>query len=108
MKRVLISQTPNFIEQKIRVCGWVNSFRTHGKIIFIDLRDRSGLLQVTFAKDTSSQIFDLAKRLKPEWVVEIIGKVKRRPKGTENPELITGEIESVSYTHLTLPTILLV
>jgi len=96
MKRVLISQTPNFIEQKIRVCGWVNSFRTHGKIIFIDLRDRSGLLQVTFAKDTSSQIFDLAKRLKPEWVVEIIGKVKRRPKGTENPELITGEIELVA------------
>lgn len=96
MKRVLISQTPNFIEQKVRVCGWVNSFRTHGKIIFIDLRDRSGLLQVIFAKDTFSQIFDLAKRLKPEWVVEITGVVQKRPKGTENPDLITGKIELVA------------
>jgi len=96
MKRVLISQTPNFIEQKVKVCGWVNSFRTHGKIIFIDLRDRSGLLQVIFAKDTFSQIFDLAKRLKPEWVVEITGVVQKRPKGTENPDLITGKIELVA------------
>jgi len=93
MKRTLIFQTPNFINQQVKVCGWVNTARTHGKIIFIDLRDRSGLLQVTFAKDTSPQIFDLAKRLKPEWVVEITGVVQKRPKGTENPDLITGEIE---------------
>jgi len=93
MKRTLIFQTPNFINQQVKVCGWVNTARTHGKIIFIDLRDRSGLLQVTFAKDTSSQVFDLAKRLKPEWVVEITGVVQKRPKGTENPDLITGEIE---------------
>lgn len=93
MKRTLIFQTPNFINQQVKVCGWVNTSRTHGKIIFIDLRDRSGLLQVTFAKDTSSQIFDLAKRLRPEWVVEVTGIIQKRPKGTENPELITGEIE---------------
>ncbi|MCD5396499.1 MAG: aspartate--tRNA ligase [Candidatus Pacebacteria bacterium] len=93
MKRIPIFKAPNFLDQQVKVAGWVNNFRTHGKIVFVDLRDRSGLLQITFSKQSSPDVFDLAKKLKPEWVIEVIGKVQKRPKGTENSDLVTGEIE---------------
>ena len=72
--------------------GWVHARRDHGKLIFIDLRDRWGLAQVVFTpadKDLLAQ----ADRLRSEWVVKIEGVVKERPKGMENPELATGRIE---------------
>jgi aspartyl-tRNA synthetase len=76
------------------LCGWVASRRDHGKIIFIDLRDRYGLTQVVFAPDKdNAQVYEQAKQLGSEYALLIQGKVSRRPKGTENPKLPTGEVE---------------
>ncbi len=79
------SKTPKMIGEEVKLCGWVNTRRDHGKIIFIDLRDRSGLMQVVGGENLAE--------LRPEDVVEIIGKVKERPKNMVNPKLATGEVE---------------
>jgi len=86
MKRVLNLEAKKFLGKKIKVAGWVNSRRDHGKIVFLDLRDRSGILQIVAQKD-------LAKGVKEEDVLEIVGEVKKRPKEMINPKLETGEIE---------------
>ncbi len=91
MKRVFINETISKIGDKVKVSGWVNVRRDHGKIIFIDLRDRSGLLQVVFAGNE-----DLRKKadmLRPEWVVSIEGLIKERPENLKNPKIETGNIE---------------
>lgn len=93
MKRVLISDSPKHINSKIKVCGFVHSRRDHGKLIFIDLRDISGILQVVFNISSSAIISSAAKKLGKESVVSIEGEIKKRPKGTENKEIETGYIE---------------
>jgi len=94
MKRLLVKLTPKAIGRKIKVCGWINSRRDHGKLIFINLRDRSGILQVVFRlADGNQQLATISQKLRPEWVVCIEGEVKERPKGAENPEVETGKIE---------------
>ncbi|GAI46386.1 unnamed protein product, partial [marine sediment metagenome] len=93
MKRIFINQTTEHIGKKVRVCGWVNSRRDHGKIIFIDLRDRSGLVQIVFIEELKSEIYKLSDKLRPEWVIEIIGTVKKRPEKMKNPKIETGGIE---------------
>ncbi len=80
------------IDSRVTVCGWVHRRRDHGGVIFVDLRDRSGLLQVVFDPDAESA-FEQAERLRSEWVIEIRGRVRRRPEGTENPHLASGEVE---------------
>jgi len=80
------------IGQDVRVAGWVHSRRDHGGVYFFDLRDRSGLLQVVVHPENAAA-FLAAGKLGAEWVVSIKGKVGRRPKGTENPKIPTGEIE---------------
>ncbi len=92
MKRVLSKETKKYSGKKIRVAGWVHSKRSHGKIIFIDLRDKSGFLQLVF-NPANQEPYKLAQELKPEWVIEVIGKVSKRPKGMENPKIDSGEIE---------------
>jgi len=92
MKRILTTETPNYLGEKIRLCGWVNTRRDHGKIIFIDLRDREGITQIVFTPE-NSELYKSAQKLRPEWVIEVIGEVKKRPKGMENPNIPTGEIE---------------
>lgn len=82
----------DLVNQTVEVCGWVHHRRDHGGIIFIDLRDRSGLLQVVFNPE-QSDLFKRAETLRNEYVVQIIGKVRLRPKGTENPNLKSGKIE---------------
>ena len=77
----------------ITVAGWVHRRRDHGNLIFIDLRDRSGLLQVVFNPEYSEAAHELAGSLRSEWVVQITGKIVRRLPGAENPELPTGTIE---------------
>ncbi len=72
--------------------GWVATRRDHGKLIFIDLRDRSGISQVVFLPKPE-ELRQLADKLRSEWVVKIIGKVSRRPKNMENPEIETGNFE---------------
>ncbi|MEA3295729.1 MAG: amino acid--tRNA ligase-related protein [Patescibacteria group bacterium] len=91
MSRILCQDTIKYPNQEVKICGWVNSLRAHGKIIFIDLRDRSGLAQIVFTP--KCQEYDLSQKIRPEWVVEIIGKVQERPKSMENPKMITGKIE---------------
>lgn len=93
MRRAFVKSAPKFLKKKMKICGWVNSRRDHGKLIFIDLRDKSGILQIVFRP---GKIYDLAKNLKPEWVICVEGKIQKRPKGTENPELKTGKVEMVA------------
>jgi len=79
------------IGSEVRLSGWCHRIRDHGGVLFIDLRDHYGLTQVV--ADPDSAAFKVAETLRSEWVVRIDGKVRRRPGGTENPELPTGEIE---------------
>ena len=75
------------------LCGWVATRRDHGKIIFIDIRDRYGLTQVVFNPNDAGAGYTLAQDLRNEFVIKVSGKVNPRPKGTVNPKLATGEIE---------------
>jgi aspartyl-tRNA synthetase len=77
---------------EVRVAGWVHSRRDHGGLYFFDLRDRSGLIQVVVNPENAAA-FLAAGKLGSEWVVSVKGKVGRRPKGTENPKMPTGEVE---------------
>ncbi len=83
--------------QEVTVCGWVNHRRDHGGVIFIDLRDREGVLQVVIDPDTPAA-FALAERARSEFVLRATGKVRPRPKGTVNPNLGTGKIEVLLHT----------
>ena len=76
----------------IEVAGWVHRRRDHGGVIFVDLRDRSGLLQVVFDPDTA-EAFELAQRLGREFVIQVLGKLRTRPAGTANPGLPSGQVE---------------
>jgi len=80
------------IDQEITVCGWVHRRRDHGGVIFIDLRDREGLLQIVFDPDLP-EIFSMAEHVRSEYVLQVTGKVRSRPEGTINPDLPTGQIE---------------
>lgn len=91
MKRIFINQTTSKIGDKVKVSGWVHVRRDHGKIIFIDLRDRSGMLQVVFAGN--EDLLKKADQLRSEWVVSIEGLVKERPEKLKNPKLETGSVE---------------
>jgi aspartyl-tRNA synthetase len=79
------------IDQTVRLSGWCHRIRDHGGVLFIDLRDHYGLTQCV--ADPDSPAFKDAEKLRSEWVVRIDGKVRRRPAGTENPELPTGAVE---------------
>lgn len=111
--RTLTKDAVNKIGEQVTLMGWVQTRRDHGKLIFIDLRDRWGMVQVVFsssgssplagedksggqalfAKEGRGELLKEADRLRPEWVVKITGIVKERPGGMENPELPTGKVE---------------
>ena len=80
------------VGEKVRLAGWVHRRRDHGGLIFIDLRDRWGITQVTF-DPARTEVFAAAEQLRPEWSFSVEGEVVRRPEGNENPELPTGQIE---------------
>ncbi|MFO1436153.1 MAG: aspartate--tRNA ligase [Gammaproteobacteria bacterium] len=80
------------IDQTVTVCGWAHHRRDHGGVIFIDLRDRAGRVQAVFDPDTPD-CFATAEKVRNEFVLKITGKVRRRPAGTENKSISTGEIE---------------
>jgi aspartyl-tRNA synthetase len=90
--------TESHLNQEVDLCGWVHRRRDHGGVIFIDLRDREGLVQVVFDPD-HAEAFALAETVRSEYVLKVHGTVRRRPAGTENPNLPTGKIE-VLATHL--------
>ena len=80
------------IDQVVSVCGWVNRRRDHGGVIFVDLRDKRGVLQVVFDPDDAA-MFSLAESLRNEFVLKVDGIIRVRPEGTINKEMPTGEIE---------------
>ena len=92
MQRILSIETPKFIGKKVKLSGWVDSRRDHGKIIFVDLRDRMGSCQIVFTPKVK-KVYQKANELRSEWVISIIGTVQERPKGMENPKIPLGKIE---------------
>lgn len=95
MERTLTVKTPQLIGQEIKVAGWVNTRRDHGGVIFVDLRDHTGLVQVVFNPD-HDDIFHLAEGLRDEYCIAVTGTVRERGAGLENPHLATGQIELVA------------
>lgn len=89
------------IGEEISVCGWVHRRRDHGGVIFVDLRDREGLLQVVFDPDRA-EIFAEAERIRGEYVLAVKGKVRQRPEGTINPSMKTGQVEVLAHELVTL------
>lgn len=87
--------------QEVTLAGWVHRRRDHGGKIFVDLRDREGIVQVVFNPQVAFEAFSLAQTLRNEYVIQVRGEVVLRPKGTENPKLATGAIE-VSAHELTI------
>ena len=84
------------LDQTVQLCGWVHRRRDHGGVIFIDLRDRDGLVQVVCDPDRA-EMFARAESVRNEFVLRLTGKVRRRPAGTENPALRSGEIEVLCH-----------
>lgn len=93
MTRTLIAKTAEMIGEKVKLQGWVHVRRDHGKLIFIDLRDRTGLIQVVFLPQVAEEVHALATELRSEYVVEIEGNVNARPEKLINPKMVTGKIE---------------
>ncbi|MFC1981978.1 aspartate--tRNA ligase [Chloroflexota bacterium] len=86
------------IGTEVALTGWVNRRRDHGGLIFIDLRDREGIVQVVFNPEVLKPCYEIANEMRNEYVVRIEGKVASRPSGTENPKLSTGEVEVIAGT----------
>ncbi|MEE4190549.1 MAG: aspartate--tRNA ligase [Halieaceae bacterium] len=84
--------TTENIDQTVTLCGWVDRRRDHGGVIFLDLRDREGIVQVVFDPDTEEH-FERADRVRSEYVLRVTGRVRARGEGTVNPNMKTGEIE---------------
>src|SRR3989338_4670145 len=93
MTRTWVSDTISKVNQEVELKGWVHARRDMGKIIFIDLRDRTGLLQVVFAPKDTGAGYETAKMLRNEYVVEVRGKVQKRTEKTINTKIPTGTVE---------------
>ena len=85
------------VDEQVSVCGWVNRRRDHGGVIFVDLRDKKGMLQVVFDPDDAAMFGD-AETLRNEFVIRVEGRLRVRPEGTENPEMATGEVELLAQS----------
>jgi len=83
------------IGQVVTLAGWVHRRRDHGSVIFFDLRDRYGLVQITIHPNLSKEILDVIADVRFEWVLQVTGKVTKRPEGMDNPKMETGEIEVI-------------
>ena len=89
------SVSAGLVGERVRLAGWVAKRRDHGGLIFLDLRDRTGILQCVFDPEASGAAFITAEQVRPEWVVMLEGAVRRRPDGTENPSMMTGAVEVI-------------
>ena len=89
---------PKHAGETVTLAGWVHRRRDHGSLVFIDLRNREGLVQVVFNPESAPEAHLDAQQLGNEWVVQVVGEVRRRPAGTENPALSTGEVEVAAQT----------
>jgi len=95
MQRIPNIETIEHIGQKVHLAGWVHKRRDHGGVIFIDCRDRSGLVQVVFRPE-QKELYQAADSLRSEWVISLTGQVKERPGGMENKNIPTGGVEVVA------------
>jgi aspartyl-tRNA synthetase len=91
-----------YLGQTVSLCGWVHRRRDHGGVIFIDLRDREGLVQIVCDPDRA-ETFEVANGLRNEFVVRVEGKVRERPAGTVNSNLVSGEIEVLAECPSAVP-----
>ena len=87
---------PSHLDETVTLCGWVDRVRDHKGVIFVDLRDRWGKTQIVIGPDAPTNVMESARAARSEWVLSATGRVGRRPEGTTNPKLATGEIEVVS------------
>jgi aspartyl-tRNA synthetase len=92
MQRIFVSELNNQIGLEVSLAGWVQTRRDHGQIIFIDLRDKTGVVQLVFVPE-DKEVYEMANSLRSEWVIQIEGKVKERPDGMKNDKIPTGNIE---------------
>nr|VFJ68996.1 MAG: aspartyl-tRNA synthetase [Candidatus Kentron sp. FW] len=83
----------SLIDEYVVVCGWIHRRRDHGGVIFVDLRDREGIVQVVFDPKASDDAFRVAEQVRNEFVLQVEGRVRVRPDGTENPDMPTGAVE---------------
>lgn len=91
MERVLVKNTIFNINEKVSVEGFINNVRSHGNVLFFDIRDSTGIIQAVITKNNPH--YDSAKEIRPEWVIKIEGVVKERPEKMKNENLQTGEVE---------------
>ena len=91
--------TENLVNKEITISGWVNKRRDHGGLLFIDLRDRTGLIQVVFDPENLKPSEINWNQFRSEWIIKVKGLVKLRPKGTQNPNLNTGKIELIAKSY---------
>ncbi|HTP57071.1 MAG TPA: amino acid--tRNA ligase-related protein, partial [Candidatus Paceibacterota bacterium] len=91
MKETSVIQTRDMAGREAELFGWVANRRDHGKLVFVDLRDRTGIIQVVFSPKTAG--YDDAQKLRDEWVIRIKGLVKERPEKMRNPDIPTGNVE---------------
>jgi aspartyl-tRNA synthetase len=90
--------TSNLIGQNVTLAGWVHRYRDHGGILFFDLRDRFGIVQVVLDPDLLNDQFKIAEQIRAEWVIQVSGVVRARPEGAENPNMVTGLVEVAANT----------
>lgn len=95
MRKTSVLEASRLIGQEVRVEGWVHTRRDHGKIVFIDLRDRSGVLQVVFTPD-KKEIYERAQTLRSEFVVSLVGQINQRPDKMINDKILTGATEMLA------------
>ena len=84
------------VGQRVTLAGWVHRRRDHGGLVFIDLRDRYGLVQVTINPDLPKEMLEVVSNIRFEWVLQVTGTVVRRPPSMENPKMLTGEVEVIA------------
>src|SRR3989338_3966485 len=92
-QRILVKEIVNNKDKEVLLAGWVDSRRDHGKLIFLDLRDKTGIAQLVISEKSDPQIYKLASQIRDEWVLQIGGIVKERPGNMKNPDLETGNFE---------------
>lgn len=93
LKRIFTSKVADFVGKEVKLKGWIRLRRDHGKLVFLDIRDRFGIIQAVVNAKVSEKAYEAAKELRSEDVVEIVGKINKRPDNAVNKDLITGTVE---------------
>jgi len=93
LKRVLAKDSPELVSKEVKIEGWVKIRRDHGKLIFLDIRDRSGIIQAVVNPSVSEEAYKIACELRPEYAVSLTGKVNQRPQNAVNKDIVSGTVE---------------